>query len=310
MSEPEESIFPPLPWRSILVHGFLVIGLGGAILKMISLGDDHSLSLDRPELLLPILLLEVLQVVWSALLWRRALQTMIPHPLDHRLALAHVGILLVAKYIPGKLWGLVGRGLHARRLGWTPAAVTTATALEQLAILLSGLLLAVAGPFQGHLAWLLPLLVVTGFVLCPVLRKGMVHPKPWARGPLKKGFLLVEQGSGHLCSWRFFGLSLFALGQWFLSGLLLLAIAMATGVPLSSTLVITALTATPAAILAGFFVLFVPGGIGIREGVLVYCLEPVVGMDAALAIVILFRILDVLRDILMGFWTGWVLKRG
>ncbi|MBF0172208.1 MAG: hypothetical protein HQL83_02055 [Magnetococcales bacterium] len=304
---PEESS-PPLPWRRILIHGLLVVGLALAVLKVAASLGDFSLSLEHPGFLPLLLMLHAALILLAASLWRQALGIVTPVPLPYKQAMAHVGILLIAKYVPGKLWGLVGRGLHARRLGMAAGAVTTATALEQLAILGSGLLLVAAGTWHAEIHWLLPLLAIISFLMCPMGRKGIGHLQSLAKGPLKRLFPLVEQGSAHLCSRAFAGLCWLALGQWILNGVLLCSVAATIGVVPSHTLVIAALIAAPAAILSGFLFLFVPGGIGIREGVLVYYLEPVIGMEAALMTAILFRISDTLRDVIMGIWTAALLR--
>jgi len=52
--------------------------------------------------------------------------------------------------------------------------------------------------------------------------------------------------------------------------------------------------------LGGFIVLFAPGGIGIREGIMVALLSPVTGVTLAVAISALHRVITMLFDIVLG----------
>ncbi|HIJ85412.1 MAG: hypothetical protein HW380_2692 [Magnetococcales bacterium] len=308
MTNPKESFSTPEVWLRILVQALLVIGLAVALLKITLAYSDKTLTLHHPEFLLPTFFLQGLVIALAATLWRRSLAIVSPLALERRQALAHVGIILVAKYVPGKLWGLVGRGLHARHLGITAGAITTATALEQLAIMSSAIMIMGAGLFHEHLPWLVPALAATILILCSTWKKSFDLLAKWAKGPLVRLLILIEQGSAHLCSKAFAGLCWLAFWQWILTSILLAEIVAATGATFSIDLVFALIIAAPAAIIAGFLVIFVPGGIGIREGVLVYYLEPVIGMEAAIMTAIVFRIVETLRDVVMGIWAAKMIR--
>ena len=60
---------------------------------------------------------------------------------------------------------------------------------------------------------------------------------------------------------------------------------------------------TISAFIGGFIAVFAPGGLGVREGVMVSMLTPHVGLAAAFSISILHRIISILFDLILGLFS-------
>jgi uncharacterized membrane protein YbhN (UPF0104 family) len=180
-------------------------------------------------------------------------------------ALASMGLSVFGKYIPGKLWILLGRAAYvAERSRLGLAAASMCSLNEQLLGLWAGLLLGALGLFRlgglrvlGTLA-LAASAALTWFLLSPWTRR-MVELL--SRRVLRRGLGLPETSAGSIAR-----VLPFVLGYWLLWAaafyLLVAALsgraidpAVALGFPLASSL--------------GILVLVAPGGLGVREGIIV-----------------------------------------
>ncbi|MBF0134296.1 MAG: flippase-like domain-containing protein [Magnetococcales bacterium] len=290
-------------WRLVIL-GAVVLGLAVAGLKMAELWGGFHLEILYPWILIPILVAHAGALWISRILWQNSLLLVTSWRLENRQAFVQVGMLLVAKYVPGKVWGLLSRGLHARQFGISTTQATTASVLEQMAFLLSSLLAIVLGLFHDRPSWagMGVFGAVVMMVSCPLAVR-YLGLTPRLRGAWREGLC-------HLCSSAFLGLCLLSLGIWILASAVLFCVLFGIGADISTSLALTTLAAVPAAMLSGLFFFFVPGGIGIREGVLVFFLQPVVGLQAAIMASMLFRILDTVRDVAIGLWTMNQLRQG
>ena len=208
----------------------------------------------------------------------------------------------LGKYVPGKAMVLVLRAAIVRPLG-VPTTLVTATAiLETLTNFADGALVAlvILAPqlLQDWklLAAAIAMLLVTGLPILPPLFKlamrysGMVKLNPSAIKKLHRiGFGTIGWG----------GLTM-AVG-WWIQGLGLWAVLRALGAlqggPLENWPLHTAVVAL--SIVAGFLA-FLPGGIGVREFVIIELFKPVYGDTPAVVSAILLRFVSVVSDALLS----------
>ncbi|HKP51854.1 MAG TPA: lysylphosphatidylglycerol synthase domain-containing protein [Chloroflexia bacterium] len=183
-----------------------------------------------------------------------------------------------ARYIPGQWWFVAGRAYLAERQGVPPAATVAATALETVILTGTALLTGLAGlatiPSGGVLAWTW-MLALGGVVtlLLPVSPALLARLTDWllhvmGREKLPAGLSIKEMIrvlAACFANWVMYGLvaALLLAG---LSGGGYLAQAPAT-------IGIFALS-----VLGGAILLFMPQGIIVREGVLVYLLHTLLGV--------------------------------
>lgn len=213
----------------------------------------------------------------------------------------------IGKYIPGKLFLIAGRVELARRLGVRPAVSLSASMLEHIMMLVAAgpfLLWALLRGFQvgSDTLWVVAAVAVipaVAFVVRPFLLVASVNsllrvmkqpPLAADIGPGDSARLLVLYFTG----WLAYGASgLFLLG----------ALGLGSAVPL-----VDGAAAFVAAWMLGFLSLVTPGGVGVREGVLVLLLGSTVPAPEAIMVALVARLSWTLVE-MAGVVLGVVLSR-
>lgn len=208
-----------------------------------------------------------------------------------RAAMRQMGLLLIGKYIPGGVFGFLARlydqaGVSRQRLFWAGLAEQSVGVV--MPITLGGVLYLAA---VWHIAWLclalsLPLLAVAGIRLLHRLAEWL----PWTRrhvvAELPAWRMLLLAATGQLAQLLFW----VALAAMLAHALFGLEIQAALGVAGAFLL----------AVAAGMLVVFVPGGIGVREVALVGLASYWVEMPQATFLTALLRILSSALDLAAG----------
>lgn len=200
----------------------------------------------------------------------------------------------LGKYVPGGVWQFVGRGVGYRMEGLTVQNIFAALSLENAALILGsfwfGFLLSLAsrarwitGPLA--LSWAPALLLTVLYFLLKPPRRFLSHQASGADNCPRvsrsgRVLLLLLQGG----IWALLGLSFY---------LALL------GVGIHSVPPADAAGAFALSWLAGFLAVFVPGGIGVREGVLGFLLAQHVEAPVVFAGALVGRLLWVVIEVVM-----------
>jgi uncharacterized membrane protein YbhN (UPF0104 family) len=189
------------------------------------------------------------------------------------------------KYVPGKAWVILLRVGMLRQGGAPAVAVAMTATYETLASMGAGALVAVLClPFVGVLpaevagrwGWfLLVAALPVGLALLHRTLHGWLRQRGNAVSAAAPSWFLLLQGTLHgVLGWLLLGLSL---------GLLLEA--MEPGGAWTGSRALAILGVVALAYVAGFVVLVTPGGLGVREWVLLHTLPPVLaGSDASPAV--------------------------
>ncbi len=201
----------------------------------------------------------------------------------------------LGKYIPGKVWALAGMALMSQRAGIRPwAATASAVILQALAI---GTGAAVVGLFgssalTSEYPWVrvvLPLLVagsVAGLALLlwpAFVRRLLALVRVELPGSASPGVRAVLYGVvANLVAWCGYGVAFWLLGR----GLL----------ELPGLTVGRAIATFAASYIAGLLFLPAPGGIGVRESVVLLMLTGAVGPASASALAVASRVLLTLTE--------------
>lgn len=202
----------------------------------------------------------------------------------------------VGKYLPGGVWNVLAsaelagdRGVARRRtVGTMLVAVLVSAAVAGMLTLL--LLPGLPGtPLAGHgwLRWLTPLGLVAiappvlNTLLATLLRLTRQEP--------------VEERIGLGAVTRS---TLWSLASWLAAGLSVHALALSMGAEHSATLLRLCVGGYAVAWLVGFVLVFLPAGVGAREGVLGLVLAAALGPGAVVVVVLLSRVLVTLADLL------------
>jgi hypothetical protein len=225
----------------------------------------------------------LLAYLFSAGLWGRMVWEMSGHEVGFVPSLRVFFTANLGRYLPGKLWQIAGLAYLARGEG-VPAGTATGAAILGQAFSLAGATLVGAGVLLGigrgpglGGGWVaMGLLVALLAATSPALLKALVPL--WfrlARQDVPGGFrpdpaFGVRWLGFYALSWVLQG-----VGFWVLVRSLGFEIAVLEGVP-----------AYPAAYVAGYVALFAPAGAGIREGLLVVLLGPILGVGAAIVAIV------------------------
>lgn len=283
-------------WSSIFVYlSLLFVGIWLALseyLYMPVVYDPAALGLS--------LVLVLAGFIGSALAWWHLLR-IYAHPVPFRVALASSGLTIFGKYIPGKLWALVGRAGYIAEHSTHPLTAMSALSVTGqiiaiwLGLLLGGLTL-LAGAAPMTLVW--TMLALWG-LLSAVLLSDLVH-----RGALAiaRRMHLRLPTLPRLELRRLIGVLPPFVLTWmcWILGFGLFASAL-TGAPLQlADGLAFALAAT-----VGIMAVIAPGGLGVREGLLVVLLASLGHSAADATMVAVHSRLWFLAGELGIFITGW-----
>lgn len=202
----------------------------------------------------------------------------------------------LGKYVPGKVWAIAGMALMAKEAGVAAWAATASAIILQVLAIGSGA--AVAGLLGARalettrpdlLPWLwlggalalggAGLLLVPGRIGRLLALTRVAGPDAQTPGlePLVVGLM------ANLLAWLGYGMALW-----------LLALAVLPVPALSPPLAIAAFAAS---YVAGFVVLIAPGGLVVREGLLIVLLQGSLGLGAATALAVASRVLLTITEV-------------
>jgi len=219
-------------------------------------------------------------------------------------AFAMMSLPALGKYVPGKVGVVIGTAWAFERCGYRRARGVYLLLYVQAAIiiggLICGLLFSVAAPHTSIWLRLSPLLALGGIPLLhpAMLDRLVAFTSRMLRLPpidlvVPTGMVFAAVGlsaAGMLASGVGFALLLASMGE------------------LTGEVLLLAIGVYPLAQCLGFLTLVAPGGIGIREGVLIVALEPVIGAEAAIVSSIAIRILQTVADVLAAGIALWITR--
>lgn len=216
--------------------------------------------------------------VVSTLSWKKSL-TLHNYDINANLAIYSHGISVFAKYIPGKIWVILGRASIVSDKTGSLSKISTISLKEQLIYLLSGLIIS-----SLTFIWVevnpIIIIVVLGttislfiFLFSKKIHNYFLHLfsalfKKTIEIPyisIKETFPVLRVILGYWLLW--------SLGFYFLS------LSVIGNAPLLVAF------AFPISVCYGLLSVIVPGGIGIREGIIVFILTSI-GLDPSLSIII------------------------
>jgi hypothetical protein len=230
------------------------------------------------------------------------------YPLPYRWVMAVAWVAAVGKYVPGKLATLAGGvyllGQHDVRPSVSTAALTLCNGLAVTV----GLLVALPLMFSDEVTQILPL---SRLWFSSLLLIGLIAI--WPKVFFSVGnFILRRMGRAHiettLTLRQMLPLIGLVVGQCLVGGVTTWCVARAISDVTAATIpVMVSITALAGA--AGLLALFAPAGLGVREGVYLLALRPVIGSEAAALVAVGMRLLQTVADALMGVLGALILRR-
>ncbi len=254
---------------------------------------DEFRSLEVGLTFRPALIVAAAATVWAtyALLieaWRRVLLGW-GQPLAFRPAVRIWCISNLARYVPGKVWSIAGLALLAQRVGvsgW--AAAGSAVVMQVVAVGTGAAVAAVSAPRAVSPAGVVVAVGAAAaallFLVWPPLagRVGRLLGPDRQVAPLPAGTALAA-AAATILSWVGYGVAFWLLARGILPG---------PPPPL-----LTGVGIFAAGYLLGLLALFAPGGVGVREVVLVALLVPAIGSGPALALSVGSRLLLTVTEV-------------
>lgn len=227
------------------------------------------------SLLIPSVILLWSGFFYSTVSWQIALEQH-NYKISQRLATYSHGISVFAKYIPGKLWVIIGRASLAAKNGISVKVFSAISLKEQLVYLFVGLIISLfALLFIEINIWFLLIVTVTVFALGFFLFSKKIYQlfldmfQRIFRKELDVPFVglkeLLRIGGATLIYWALWSVGFFLLCK--------------SIVPEVS---FVAAFAFPLSVSYGLLAIFMPGGLGVREGIIVLVLTAT-GLDVKVA---------------------------
>ena len=224
--------------------------------------------------------------VWSAFFWYVSVR-LLGGQLKLGRALQVYFLSSLPRYVPGMIWGYVGRAYLCEKEGMTRAAAILSTFAEICLFVGTGLSVAL-------FHWLSPVMAARVAIVDVFLIAAILTPLTLAstkgRYGLKRTSLIALSWSlialVYLAFWVIYGFSIILLVQ---------PIVSVSGFVQQFHII----SGFALAWLVGFAAVFVPGGLGIREAGMALMLEPIVGSLAAVYVAVLSRFLNLTVDALL-----------
>lgn len=264
----------------------------------------------RPVLFLSSCALLVVGYLWSASLWGRLVRDLGGPRLP---VLTSIRVFMVAnlgRYVPGKIWQIAGLAYLAKREGVPTSVATGAAILGQGIALLGAALVGVGALFGANELWREVGFVglVTGMGAVAASIAAVVIPGLFRR-VVAFWFRItrtdapdegLESGNAGLRWLTLYGMNwvIYATAFWLLY--------------LSFGEWRTFLQVGPAfaaAYVAGYIAIFAPAGAGIREGILVVLLQPIMAREDALVLAIVARLWTTAIELIPAALFAWGWRR-
>lgn len=214
----------------------------------------------------------------STLSWRIALKKH-GYIISRNMAVHSHGISVFAKYIPGKLWVIIGRASVAAKGKFSIKVFSTISLKEQLIYLFVGLLVSLIGlVFVAIPPFFLMIILATVLGLGLFLFSEKIYRfalrlfQRIFKKELEVPFVGIKElmhiGFAAFAYWAFWSIGFFLLCK-----------------SISPEISIVAAFAFPLSVSYGLLAVFMPGGIGVREGIIVLVLTSL-GVEAQLSLTI------------------------
>ena len=218
----------------------------------------------------------------------------------------------LGKYLPGKVWSLIGRVVLGERAGLDSLRVSVSLVIEMGLNIVAGLLVAAAAivvaggdaiPGKNVILLSIPIGLV---VLHPRIFEPLVHR---AMRVLKRPDIVFHWSAAvqyrlvflYVIGWALYGAALYLL----IDSLEVTAVARVEGVPLGRLLFI--LGANALAWTIGFLAFLTPNGLGVREATLAFVLKGIMPASVATLVSLIARVWITVAEaiiVLAGWWIG------
>ena len=263
------------------------VGVDLAVLGRLNAGEWRP----RPALFLASCSVLVIGYVWSASLWGRLVRDLGGPRLPVWTSVRVFMVANLGRYVPGKVWQIAGLAYLAKREGVQANVATGAAILGQGISLLGATLIGIGALFGANELWReigwggrvagvgFALTIISAVVIPSAFRRivaswfRITRSDPPADG-LKRGNFGLRWLVLYVVNWGIYATAFWLLylsfGEW--------------------RTFLEVGPAFAAAYVAGYIAVFAPAGAGIREGILVVLLQPIMAREAAVVLAVIARL--------------------
>lgn len=277
--------------------GFTIYLDRGALLAQLA-------NLNRLTALGAVLLVGVVLLA-EAQIWRTFFQEF-EHNFSFASAFQILYISNLAKYLPGRIWQLSSAVYFLYREGVPPEEAAAISLLAQLTTLIAGIVIALPALALWIDAFNRGIIVlISGILFALGLSIFILFPNWWI-AILNRGLKIFKRPSLQLRYPRRLVLKyvLLYLGAWLLLGLAFFLLVLAL-YPVPWSLLPLVIGAFVLAYVFGYLVILVPGGLGVREGILVLTLTLILPLSIATAAALLSRVFFTMVEFLFAGVALW-----
>ena len=288
-----------LPRSVRLLIGLALFTLVNGLIIYYLLRDWRTLSLDDIRLngwaLAACFLVQSTGVLMGMYVWTLMLQQF-GYRIGMRQHFKNYMLSNLARYIPGFVWGIVGRAYLYERNGGAKLDISLASVLEMVIFGVAGALVALAAlALPGsHGEDFNPLLLLGLVALCGVLAHprvvGFVARRLQARYPERQ----INLQWYHLPLWTALNVATVALGSW---ALYLFCLGL---YPQTGSMLVPAVQGWALTVVSGSLLFWLPVEIGISSGVLVLLLATAMPLPHALMTMVAWRVWNGLVNLIFG----------
>jgi len=245
-------------------------------------------------------------VYFLAYAWKNTLDYLSGRKNSYRDVAFVYGKANIGKYLPGNVMHYVERNLFAAKIGLNQLDLAISSIIEVIGIIIVALVFSAVcaheellqaviryvKPMYAVILAVLGLLVITAaFIICRKSQR-------------------VRNMAKRLTGWKFFkvfvwNLIVYAVVLAILGGILVLVCGFIYDVEIDGTGAAAIITYYMLAWVLGFIVPGAPGGIGVREAILVLLLSPVIGDTVTLSAALIHRLISIIGD-----FTGYMIALG
>lgn len=192
------------------------------------------------------------------------------HYISYSLALRSTGFSIFGKYIPGKVWMVLGKAsIVSRNSKHSITDLLNNSFYSQILGIISGLLFGLPFLFRFNSTWFVAIYFVLIFLLLFIAYNGI--PFSWIPARFKK---IKERFTAlHSLSFKQVNILLITfISEWILLGIGFLYLYRSI-TDVNPGFELSTISLFPFSSVLGILAIFTPGGLGIREGVLAYLME-------------------------------------
>jgi len=237
--------------------------------------------------------------------WRILINYSTPLKISMGESLSHIGFTSIGKYLPGKVWGLAARIFILKKYALPSNKIVNLILVDQILLLYSGISIGIVFLGLTYSYWIGIVAGIIALISLPIFRYlygsswtyllAMIRKLSKKLWPQEKEFILEP-----VTSKLFYSVFAICCLQWLLWGVALVALfypLIQNQLVLNSFLIIAAV---PLAVILGSLVVWIPSGLGVREGGLIIILSQLMPLELATTIAITFRAWCIIVDIALG----------